>query len=675
MPGQAGTLETIACQVGLALQPLEQMLASGSITQLFAELGLQFPPQLLQPNFVNALNAGTTAASALPNTITQLSTAIDNDNQNGILQAGTKLIQEIGATISALGKVGTELSNISGSLPGMNAGEVATFAQNLPSNLLSYLLISRLETVGSGVVGIGNVLGVLDYIPNPGVQGDSTHPPYISRKLRLSRLGDLLTKPDQLLKTLYQWGAPGFDGTALMPRLSTSLNLLGTPARVLPGPSISLDSTFLSVQTNPATNPPGVTATLKADLPGGFDLTLPLAGVWSVHILTTGTITGGLPATVVPPANVRLHPSAALNAKLESDLIAKGSDAAHPIIILGQTGGSRLQTDSFTFGMGLTVTWDSSSNSAVAEPLVRAELKGGKVVIGMSNADGFLATVLSGVHVEAGSDLSMTWAPGTGVQITGGAQLEIDLPLHLSLGPVTLQTLYLIAGASSGGFPIEISAALGLSLGPLQASVDRVGMTATLSFPSQGGNLGPLDLGLGFRPPKGAGLSVDVGVIHGGGYLFFDTDRGEYAGALELTFADFLSLHAIGLITTKMPDGSSGFSLLIIVTADFGPGIQLGFGFTLLAVGGLLGLNRTMLMQPLMDGVRTGAIDSIMFPRDVVANAQRIISDLRAIFPPQVGVFLIGPEAKLGWGEPTLISLGWASSSRSLRAISRSSAS
>ena len=116
-------------------------------------------------------------------------------------------------------------------------------------------------------------------------------------------------------------------------------------------------------------------------------------------------------------------------------------------------------------------------------------------------------------------------------------------------------------------------------------------------------------------------------------------------------------MSAIGLINTKMPDGSPGFSLLIIITADFGAGIQLGFGFTLNAVGGLLGLNRAMLFQPLMDGVRTGAIDSVMFPQDVVANAPRIISDLRAIFPPQQGTFLIGPMAKLGWGEPTLVSL------------------
>ena len=61
-----------------------------------------------------------------------------------------------------------------------------------------------------------------------------------------------------------------------------------------------------------------------------------------------------------------------------------------------------------------------------------------------------------------------------------------------------------------------------------------------------------------------------------------------------------------------------------------------------------------MLFQPIMDGVRTNAITSVMFPQDVIANAPRIISDLQAFFPPQAGTFLIGPMAKIGWGEPTL---------------------
>src|SRR5439155_6143018 len=70
-----------------------------------------------------------------------------------------------------------------------------------------------------------------------------------------------------------------------------------------------------------------------------------------------------------------------------------------------------------------------------------------------------------------------------------------------------------------------------------------------------------------------------------------------------------------------------------------------------------LGLNRTINLQALMDGMRTNAISSIMFPKDVVANAPKIISDLRAFFPAREGTFLIGPMAKLGWGTPVLVTV------------------
>ena len=311
MAGKAGTLEVLAQQVGLALQPLEQELASGNIIQLFASLGLQFPPNLLQPNFVTALNAGGTAAGQLPGTLAQLASDIAADNEAGILQDGVQLIQQISAVINALQQIGTELNNIAqipGSLPGMVALEVETFAQNLPSRLLSYLLISYLESIEPGVVGVGNLLGFIDYIPNPGVTGDPTHPPFVLKQLQLSRLGDLFTKPQQLLQNVYQWGTTGFDATQLMPRLSTSLSLLGTSAQVVDGPPLSVTSTFVNFQLNPASTPPGLTATTIEDLPGGIDLTLPLSDIWSVHVTVTATLSGGLQATITPPANLTLHP-------------------------------------------------------------------------------------------------------------------------------------------------------------------------------------------------------------------------------------------------------------------------------------------------------------------------------------------------------------------------------
>ena len=123
---------------------------------------------------------------------------------------------------------------------GVGAGILGPFAESLVTNLLGYLLISYVESIQPGVIGVANLLGAVDYIPNPGVTGDPTQPPYIMRKLQLSRLGDILKSPSQLLNNLYQWGSPGFDGTALIPRLATSLQLLGiSSTTVAPGPPLT----------------------------------------------------------------------------------------------------------------------------------------------------------------------------------------------------------------------------------------------------------------------------------------------------------------------------------------------------------------------------------------------------------------------------------------------------
>jgi hypothetical protein len=288
---------------------------------------------------------------------------------------------------------------------------------------------------------------------------------------------------------------------------------------------------------------------------------------------------------------------------------------------------------------------------------IEGDLRKGVVSIAANDEDGFLAKILPPDGIKANFDLGVGFATDAGLYFSGSGGLEIQLPAHIALGPIEIVGLTIAVKISAQGFPVELGATIKGDLGPLQAVVENVGLRGVFSLPPGGGNIGPLELAVGFKPPNGVGLSIDAGVVKGGGYLFIDPDRGEYAGALELTIADFLSLKAIGLITTKMPDGTPGFSLLIIITAEFSPGVQLGYGFTLIGVGGLLGLNRTVILEALALGVRTGAVNGILFPVDPVANAPRIISDLRTIFPPYQSRFLIGPMAKIGWGSPTLISL------------------
>src|SRR5690606_4426954 len=143
---------------------------------------------------------------------------------------------------------------------------------------------------------------------------------------------------------------------------------------------------------------------------------------------------------------------------------------------------------------------------------------------------------------------------------------------------------------------------------------------------------------------------LDAGIVKGGGYLFLDPERGEYAGALELKIATF-GIKAIGLLTTKMPDGSEGWALLLLVYADL-PRTHIAFNIFFEGVGGVLGLHHGADVEALQTHLPQGVLDDVLFPKNPVADAPRIINRLRLVFPIRRDAFLIGPIFRLSWGTP-----------------------
>jgi len=170
------------------------------------------------------------------------------------------------------------------------------------------------------------------------------------------------------------------------------------------------------------------------------------------------------------------------------------------------------------------------------------------------------------------------------------------------------------------------------------------------------GNLGAIDGSLAFKPPIGLGLVIDAaGIVSGGGYLEHDEEKGQYAGVAQIGFLT-LDLSAIGVLTTKMSDGTDGWSLFLSVFSEFPPHTTR-FRFTLNGVGGLVGINRTLDDEALRERLLQGALDSIMFPDDPVANAPIIIDDIEVVFPPAQGQFIFGAMMKVGWGTPSLLTV------------------
>ena len=321
-----------------------------------------------------------------------------------------------------------------------------------------------------------------------------------------------------------------------------------------------------------------------------------------------------------------------------------------PAFVLGSPTGSRLEIG------GAEIKVATSLSEAQQTLAISGDVSKSAIVIARGDGDSFINSILPPHGLKAEFDLGLAWSNTGGFSLRGGAGLEADLPIGLSFAGITLSSVHISLQADDDRLRTEASLSMSIALGPLQAAVDRIGLTAALSFPEDGGNLGVADLGFGFKPPNGVGLSFDAGGFTGGGFLRFDPEKGEYVGALELDFNNLVSVKAIGIINTKMPDGRPGFSLLIVISAEFTP-IQLSFGFTLNGVGGIFGLNRGIVVAALAEGIRTNAIKSILFPENIVANISRIISDIKQFFPQQRDHFVIGPMAKLAWGTSSIITV------------------
>ena len=326
--------------------------------------------------------------------------------------------------------------------------------------------------------------------------------------------------------------------------------------------------------------------------------------------------------------------------------------AGAPAFVFGSATGTRLEFGSAKLAISIDV---SGGDATVA---LSAGVESSALVVAPGDGDGFLRSVLPADGLQAQFDLGIAWSNERGLTFRGAAGLEATLPVGISIGgTLTVPTIHLSLQASDAGLLAEVSASAGLSIGPIQALIDRVGIMTAVTFPEAGGNLGVADLDFHFKSPSGVGLVVDAAGVSGGGFLAHDEATHEYRGVLQLEFTD-LALQAFGLITTQVA-GGSGYSLLALIDAEFPP-VQLGWGFTLNGVGGLLAVHRTASVDALRAALKADQLSTILFPKHALTNAPQILGQLDALFPPAPGRFLFGPMAQIGWGTPPVLTASLA---------------
>ncbi|MEZ4447222.1 MAG: DUF6603 domain-containing protein [Polyangiaceae bacterium] len=496
------------------------------------------------------------------------------------------------------------------------------------------------------------------------------------RGFRFDRLETLFTEPAALMRELYAWDdddAP-FDFDLFAERVRLLACGFGIPARFEAAPAAlavllsSPDSLrLLRAPLYEVGDPEVGRAELGLALSPAFDAdTVRGLGIFAYASGDASiTIPLGPPLSLTPSisadamAGLGLTPrrggivatpmaSAAADVGLRLRIAEEGSS----LILFGDREASRFEVG------GIELGFEARLASAGSEELVvELRVDEGAIIVAPGEGDGFLNKVLPPDGFRVDFAFLLGWSSKLGFYFGGSVGFEVTIPVQLQLGPIRIESVYLAArvaidpaGAAPPGLEATVAATVSLEIGPVAGVIEEMGIQVTSPLPPSGFDA----ISLGFKPPKGVGLSISAGPVEGGGYLFIDTENERYAGIITLKIGE-IGITAIGLITTRFPDGTKGFSLLGIINALFDPAISLSFGFFLGGIGGYVGIHRTMITEEVQRSEQDGSIDSILFPPDPIKNAPTIIENLRRIFPPERDRYLVGVAVRIVWGQPALV--------------------
>jgi hypothetical protein len=675
MPPQRGTLELLARHLALALAPLGDAVADlDGFRTLMRRLGWDVTD--LPPAY-QALGALVEQAVAAADALA------DDPDPDDVVQV-----------LAAVGRVHQAVGGITQVPGGIAGGDATAFLAELAGRLFELLLTDYLAAAAPSLFTGTQMLGVIETTQH---EATPTRPAFLRTELQTDRVPGLLTDPGELPRRVYGWGTEQLRFELLRDHVHELLWTMGLTAsieRVEP----RLAAGYQAVEPEQAAKPIEtrvrlilaevevgegdaelglVLAELPAEqagatlLPPGVIVQPaipPEAGAqlafddhWVLRV-RAGTDLASVFGVLIRPGSVTVRyplapstpfPPAGFGATL-AYTAATPEDPGARLLLLGRPGRSRVELGGASFGLRMDLVG--------GEPEVAADLSptGLAVVVSAADLDGFIGGLLGG-DLTVPLPLVVSWSSRTGLTFSGSARLAVAAYPHRELGPVRVDEVSAAVGGGSQAGAAELVATVGVglsgTLGPIGFSVAGIGLGLRVGF--AGGNAGPLDVAVGFQPPTGLGLAVDAGPVSGGGIIRFEPDRRRYVGMVELDAYE-IEITAIAILETRDAAGrdlpAPGFSLLMIVAVDLPP-IQLGFGFTLNGVGGLVGINRRLDAPALLAGVRSGAVGSIMFPDDPVRDAPVILGHLGTILPLAVGRHVFAPMALIGWGTPTLIDI------------------
>jgi hypothetical protein len=549
--------------------------------------------------------------------------------------------------------------------------------------LADVLVIQLVGSAAPAAVPAGLLLGWFELRPLP-ADPALFQVAHVRQIVHWNRIPKLFTDPAGLLRDVYGWGTAEADVNTLIANVALLLDHLAADTRVRPLPRRVEEQ--ITGQPSPAADADPATQLFHSFAKGlGFDAFDVGVSAYALRPTTAGGTDAGIGispyaigttetsfpiserTSLVLDTTLDLESGIALvlrggrDPELASGLVRPSTggsdgrlllslrndaaaDAPHVLLTLP---GIRVEAAALSVGAGL-------GSDALLDPAVAASVAGGVLELAPDTDDGFLTSLLPSGGATVRFDLSVSWSGRGGVEISGGADLRATIAVHASVGPFRIDQIDVALEPSGDAMALAATLTGAVVLGPFVATVGGVGTAAELRF--ERGNLGPVDLGFRFVPPTGVGLSIDAPPVTGGGFIAYDPAAARYSGVLQLKLGT-VGLTGIGVLDARLPAGAAGFALLVVLQASFPP-IQVGFGFALTGVGGVVALNHSIDVDALRQRFAAGTVGRMLAPEDPIRNAPTLLADLGTVFPVTRGITVVGPTARLVWAELVHFDIG-----------------
>src|SRR5262249_37697761 len=129
---------------------------------------------------------------------------------------------------------------------------------------------------------------------------------------------------------------------------------------------------------------------------------------WSLEFVTEAQASVQVALILQPDGSFSISsPSAPVQGKIQATFRTKPAPGGNAYILVGDPGKSRLEFQEFSMGLNSTLSFDTATHTADGDFGADARIKGGQLVIDLSEADGFIGKILSAAKFSTQFDIAM----------------------------------------------------------------------------------------------------------------------------------------------------------------------------------------------------------------------------------------------------------------------------